>query len=157
MSLGHVDLTALVEYTRVAMSTTIMHIRNIHGTYPPHGAIQRSYIVCTYPIATGGGHVSWTYITWALLVGKIFLTSRLNSGVWGICRGHFVFRHSYWAIVSLGLLADLFHDHELLSCYRLFLLQYAFTEHVECRYLFVMTTRMCMIIVRFIDFSWQSE
>ena len=32
-------------------------------------------------------------------------------------------------------------------------IQNAFTEHVECRYFFVMTTRMCMIIVRFIDFS----
>ena len=102
MSLGYVDLTALVEYTRVAMSTTAMRIRNVHGTDPPHVAIQRSYIVCTYSIAIGGGHVSWTYITSALLVGKFFLTSRLNSGVWGICRGHFVFRHSYWDIASLG-------------------------------------------------------
>ena len=32
-------------------------------------------------------------------------------------------------------------------------LQNAFTEDVECRYFFVMTTRMCMIVVRFIDFS----
>ena len=56
MSLGHVDLTALVDYTRVAMSTTTVLIRNDHGTYPPHVAIRRSYIVCTYPIAIGGGH-----------------------------------------------------------------------------------------------------
>ena len=56
MSLGYVDLTALVEYTRVAMSTTTMRIRNAHGTYPPHVAIQRSHVVCTYSIAIGGGH-----------------------------------------------------------------------------------------------------
>ena len=31
--------------------------------------------------------------------------------------------------------------------------QNAYTEHEECLYFFVMTTRMCMIIVRFIDFS----
>ena len=46
MSLGHVDLTALVEYTRVAMSTTIMHISNIHGTYPPHGASNGDGVGC---------------------------------------------------------------------------------------------------------------
>ena len=56
MSLGYVDLTALVEYTRVAMSTTIMRIRNVHGTYPPYVAIQGSHIICTYSIAIGGGH-----------------------------------------------------------------------------------------------------
>ena len=32
-------------------------------------------------------------------------------------------------------------------------LQNAYTEHEECCYFFVMTTRMCMIVVRFIDFS----
>ena len=32
-------------------------------------------------------------------------------------------------------------------------LQNTFTEDVEYRYFFVMTTRMCMIVVRFIDFS----
>ena len=56
MSFGYVDLTVLVEYTRVAMSTSTMLIRNVHGTYPPHVAIRRSYIVFTYPIAIGGGH-----------------------------------------------------------------------------------------------------
>ena len=40
----------------MAMSTSTMLIRNVHGTYPPHVAIRRSYIVFTYPIAIGGGH-----------------------------------------------------------------------------------------------------
>ena len=53
MSFGYVDFTVLVEYTRVAMSTSTMLIRNVHGTYPPHVAIRRSYIVFTYPIAIG--------------------------------------------------------------------------------------------------------
>ena len=56
MSFSYVDLTVLVEYTRVDMSTTTMRIGNVHGTYPPHVAIQRSYIICTYSIAIGGGH-----------------------------------------------------------------------------------------------------
>ena len=33
MSLGYVDLTALVEYIRVAMSTTTMRIKKVHGYY----------------------------------------------------------------------------------------------------------------------------
>ena len=56
MSLGYVDLTALVEYTQVAMSTTTMRIRNLHGTYPPHVAVQGSHIIRTYSIAIGGEH-----------------------------------------------------------------------------------------------------
>ena len=56
LSVGYVDSTVLVKYTRVAMSMSTMLIRNVHGTYPPHVAIRRSYIVFTYPIAIGGGH-----------------------------------------------------------------------------------------------------
>ena len=56
MSLGYVDLTALVEYIRVAMSTTTMRIRNVHGSLPSHGGIQRSHYLCTYLITIGGGH-----------------------------------------------------------------------------------------------------
>ena len=56
MSLGYVDLTALVEHIRVAMSTTTMCIEKVHGSLPSHGCIQRSHKLCTYPIAIGGGH-----------------------------------------------------------------------------------------------------
>ena len=84
ISLGYVDLTALVEYTRVAMSTTAMRIRNLHGTYPPHVAIQRPYIVCTYSIAIGGGHsalhIGQSACATSILISDIFLVHE-NPGI----------------------------------------------------------------------------
>ena len=84
MSFGYVDLTVLVEYTRVAMSTSTMLIRNVHGTYPPHVAIRRSYIVCTYPIAIGGGHsarhMSQSACATSTLISDIFLVHD-NPGI----------------------------------------------------------------------------
>ena len=56
MSLGNANLRPLIKYTRKIMSTITMLIRNVHGTLPPHGDIQRSYRLCTYPIVIGGGH-----------------------------------------------------------------------------------------------------
>ena len=38
------------------MPTITMLIRNVHGTLPPHGGIQRSYRLCTYPIVIRGGN-----------------------------------------------------------------------------------------------------
>ena len=56
MSLGNANLRPLIIYTRVAMSTITMLIRNVHGTLPPHGGILRLNKLCTYPIVIGGGH-----------------------------------------------------------------------------------------------------
>ena len=35
-------------------------------------------------------------------VGTLFLTIRLNSGVWGNYRGQIVLGHNYWEVVSFG-------------------------------------------------------
>ena len=68
----------------MAMSTSTMLIRNVHGTYPPHVAIRRSYIVCTYPNAIGGGHsarhMSESACATSTLISDMFLVHD-NPGI----------------------------------------------------------------------------
>ena len=84
MSLGYVDLTALVEYIRVAMSTTTMRIKKVHGSLPSHGGIQRSHNLCTYPIAIGGGHcalhIGQSACATSTIISDIFLVHG-NPGI----------------------------------------------------------------------------
>ena len=88
MSLGYVDLTALVEYTRVAMSTTTMRIRNVHGSLPSHGGIQRSHNLCTYPITIGGGHCALHIGQSACATSTIAVGMFPEHGTLGMFLGH---------------------------------------------------------------------
>ena len=70
------------------MSTTTMRIGNVHGTYPPHVAIQRSYIICTYSIAIGRGHNILRIGQLACATSTILVDMFPDHGIPGMFLGH---------------------------------------------------------------------
>ena len=106
MSLGNAIFRPLIKNTQKTMSTITMLIRNVHGTLPPHGDIQRLYRLCTYPVVIGGGHSARHMGQSACATSNIILDffSRARNFwhvIWPISLEHIPQREKYPGIIFM--------------------------------------------------------